>query len=180
MPEHWALDFVPVNETHPMRPVSDLTYDPEADADDVQEDPYSLSKLACEEQAAAVCRYYPGTRVASIRMHFTRSSINDTTASVKHTGLWSWSSVDAVLRACVLALTSEGWSGAEAFHIASDEIFYPASLSDGREVPALDVLEKHWPGRVKRIDRSWWKENPRRSFFDTSKAQSVLGWKHDL
>lgn len=29
MPEHWGLDFVPINETHPMRP----------------EDPYSLSKL---------------------------------------------------------------------------------------------------------------------------------------
>jgi nucleoside-diphosphate-sugar epimerase len=113
-------------------------------------------------------------------MHFTRSSINDTTASVKHTGLWSWSSVDAVLRACVLALTSEGWSGAEAFHIAADQIFYPASLSDGVEIPALEVLEKHWSGRVKQIDRSWWADNPRRSFFDTSKAQRVLGWKHDL
>jgi nucleoside-diphosphate-sugar epimerase len=107
-------------------------------------------------------------------MHFTRSSINDTTSAVKHTGLWSWSSVDAVVRACVLAMTSEGWSGAEAFHIAAEEIWYPASQDT-----ALEILAKHWPGRVKRIDQEWWNGNARRSFFDTSKAQRMLGWKHD-
>lgn len=26
MPEHWGLDFVPINETHPMRPVSLFVY----------------------------------------------------------------------------------------------------------------------------------------------------------
>jgi len=113
-------------------------------------------------------------------MHFTRSSINETTSSVKHTGLWSWSSVDAVLRACILGLTSEGWSGAEAFHVASPEIFYPATLSNGIEVPALELLEKRWNGRVKTVDKSWWDGKPRRSFFDTSKAETLLGWKHDL
>lgn len=162
-PEHWGVDSVPINETHQCRP----------------EDPYSLSKLASEEAAAAICRYYPATRIASIRMHFTRSSINESTANVKHTGLWSWSSVDAVVRACTLAMTSEGWHGAEAFHIASSEIFYPAGLSDGISLPALELLERHWSGRVKRIDRDWWKDNPRRSFFDTSKAERMLGWKHD-
>ncbi|OCF32002.1 hypothetical protein I317_06712 [Kwoniella heveanensis CBS 569] len=162
--EHWRLDSVPINEQSPMRP----------------EDPYSLSKLICEEQAAAIHRYYPEVRIASIRMHFTRSSVNETTSSVKHTGLWSWSSVDAVLRACILALTSDGWTGAEAFHIAADEIFYPASMSNGVKVPALELLEKHWPDRVKNVDKSWWEGNPRRSFFDTSKAQRVLGWSHDL
>jgi nucleoside-diphosphate-sugar epimerase len=139
-----------------------------------------LTCSACEEQAAAICRYFPGTRIASIRMHFTRSSINETTSSVKHTGLWSWSSVDAVLRACILGLTSDGWSGAEAFHVASPEIFYPATLSGGVEIPALELLEKHWSGRVKSVDKSWWKGNPRRSFFDTSKAETMLGWKHDM
>ncbi|WVR06141.1 hypothetical protein IAU60_003171 [Kwoniella sp. DSM 27419] len=133
-PEHWGLDAVPLNEESPMRP-------------------------PVQTQAAAIHRYYPDVRIASIRMHFTRSSINETTSSVKHTGLWSWSSVDAVLRGCILGLTSEGWTGAESFHIAADEIFYPASLSDGVEVSALDLLEKHWPGRVK---------------------TRVLGWKHDL
>jgi nucleoside-diphosphate-sugar epimerase len=113
-------------------------------------------------------------------MHFTRSSIKDTTSTVKPTGLWSWSSVDAVLRACILGLTSEGWTGAEAFHIAADDIYYPANLSENVELPALDVLERHWPGRVKHIDKTWWAENPRRSFFNTSKAQRMLGWKHEL
>lgn len=134
----------------------------------------------CEEQAKAVCRLYPGTRVASIRMHFTRASVNETTSSVKHTGLWSWSSVDAVVRACILGLTSEGWTGAEAFHIAAEEIFFPKELSDGMILPALELAEKYWPSRIKRIDKSWWDGNPRRSFFDTSKAQTMLGWKHDM
>ena len=134
----------------------------------------------CEEQAKAVCRLYPETRIASIRMHFTRASINETTSSVKHTGLWSWSSVDSVVRACILGLTSEGWSGAEAFHIAAEEIFFPKELSGGVEVPALDLLEKHWSGKVKYIDESWWRDKPRRSFFDTSKAQSMLGWTHAM
>jgi len=41
-------------------------------------------------------------------------------------------------------------------------------------------LEKHWKGRVKKIDEGWWEGNPRRSFFDTSKAESMLGWRHDI
>lgn len=113
-------------------------------------------------------------------MHFTRSSVTETTSSVKHTGLWSWSSVDAVLRACILGLTSEGWEGAEAFHIASDEIFYPSELSGGVQISALDLLEQHWSDRVTVVDRSWWDDNPRRSFFNTAKAQRLLGWQHDL
>jgi nucleoside-diphosphate-sugar epimerase len=113
-------------------------------------------------------------------MHFTRSSINETTSSVKHTGLWSWSSVDAVVRACILGLTSEGWGGAEAFHIASDKIFYPAALSNDVEVSALELLDRHWSGRVKSIDKGWWAKDPRRSFFDTTKAEQILGWKHDI
>lgn len=80
----------------------------------------------------------------------------------------------------MLGLTSEGWEGAEAFHIAAGEIFYPAQLSGGVDVSALELLEKHWSGRVKNVDKSWWDENPRRSFFDTSKAETLLGWKHDL
>jgi nucleoside-diphosphate-sugar epimerase len=40
-PEHWQLDYVPVDENHPMRPVS-RTLGNQADP---QEDPYSLSKL---------------------------------------------------------------------------------------------------------------------------------------
>jgi nucleoside-diphosphate-sugar epimerase len=138
-----------------------------------------LTSRAIEEQASSLCRMYPEARVASIRMHFTRSSISETTSSVKNTGLWSWSSVDAVVRACVLGLTSEGWSGAEAFHIASEEIFYPTTLSDGVEIPALELLERFWPDRVKHIDTTWWEGTPRRSFFDTSKAQRLLGWRHD-
>jgi nucleoside-diphosphate-sugar epimerase len=44
MPEHWGLDFVPVNESHPMRPVSQSIS--QGDTTDIQkEDPYSLSKL---------------------------------------------------------------------------------------------------------------------------------------
>lgn len=140
----------------------------------------SLTSRVCEEQAASIHRFYPSTRIASIRMHFTRQSINDTTSTVKHTGLWSWSSVDAVVRACVLGLTSEGWTGAEAFHIAAQEIYYPAHLSNDVEITALELLEQYWPGRVKRIDKAWWECNPRRSFFDTSKAERLLGWKHDL
>jgi nucleoside-diphosphate-sugar epimerase len=44
MPEHWGLDFVPINETHPMRPVSQSIS--LGDTTDIRkEDPYSLSKL---------------------------------------------------------------------------------------------------------------------------------------
>jgi nucleoside-diphosphate-sugar epimerase len=141
---------------------------------------YSADLSIIEEQAAAICRFYPTTRVASIRMHFTRSLPFEKTSTVKNTGLWSWSSVDAVVRGCVLGLTSDGWDGAEAFHIAADDIFYPAELSDGVEIPALELLERFWPGRVKRVDKSWWEGRPRRSFFDTSKAQRMLGWTHDV
>ena len=124
-----------------------------------------------EEQGKSLCRLYPETRIASIRIHFTPPPGDSTPAKI--TGLWSWSSVDAVVRACILGLTSEGWHGAEAFHIAAPEIWAPKGKT------ALELLESHWPGKVERIDESWWMDNPRRSFFDTSKAERMLGWRHD-
>lgn len=44
MAEHWGIDYVPLNEEHPMRPVSTSALSQRTGLT-VQEDPYSLSKL---------------------------------------------------------------------------------------------------------------------------------------
>lgn len=80
-------------------------------------------------------------------------------------------------RAGELGLLSEGWAGAESFYIIADEI-----LTDGDSdtSKALDLLvEKCDPLTYGVVNRNWWKENPRRGFWDCTKAMRLLGWKHE-
>ena len=120
--------------------------------------------------------------------------------------LWGWVSYAAVARAFLAALTEGDWTGHEVFNICAPEICHEAESSGvdrnllehapqdtpstlknpsrvhprphvGGRTGSLALLGEHWPGTE--VDKQWWSSNPRRGFWDTSKAEKMLSWKHD-
>ncbi|ORY28309.1 hypothetical protein BCR39DRAFT_594225 [Naematelia encephala] len=166
---HLRFDSLPIREEHPSRP----------------EDPYALSKAICELQASALCRYTPGLRIASLRFHMCCPDYSTATTGSRWQDLWAWTSFDACASACLLALTSEGWEGHEAFNIVAPEICWeggvsPESKEFGKlETTAVQLVEYSWKGKYDALDEEWWKDRPRRSLWDSSKAERLLGWDHD-
>ena len=149
------FDYFPLNEQHP-------TYN---------EDPYSLSKWICEEQANSFVRRYEQMIISSMRFHAIvpdRSTIvqakgySQTDAAVKN--LWAYTRLEDASRACLLSLTAD-FDGHEVFYIVA-----PDTISD---TPSLELKQKFFPDAAVRGDLSG-----HRSFFDSSKAERLLGWKH--
>lgn len=90
-------DYFPVDELHP-------TYN---------EDPYSLSKWVCEQQADSIVRRYAGVSVVSLRFHWVVADRSDPdlvrTYSVPKdaaANLAAYTRRDAAAQACLLALTA--------------------------------------------------------------------------
>jgi UDP-glucose 4-epimerase len=88
------FDYFPLDEEHP-------TYN---------EDPYSLSKWICEEQANSFARRYEGMIISSMRFHWVvrdravamqARGYSQTDAVVKN--LWAYTSSDAAAQACLLS-----------------------------------------------------------------------------
>src|SRR5438445_10452001 len=90
-------DYFPLDEQHP-------TYN---------EDPYSLSKWICEEQADSFARRYQHMRITSLRFHGVvpdRANAlarqhNPSPVHAKH--LWGYTTFDAAARSCLLSLTAD-------------------------------------------------------------------------
>lgn len=151
------FDYFPLDEEHP-------TYN---------EDPYSLSKWICEEQANSFARRYEQMIIASMRFHGVRPE-RPTAAQVKGhlqtdvtvKSLWAYTRSEAASRACLLSLTAD-YTGHEVFYIAA-----PDTISD---IPSLELKQKFFPDVPLRGDLSG-----HRGFFDCSKAERLLGWKHDI
>lgn len=148
-------DYFPIDEQHP-------TYN---------EDPYSLSKWLCEQQADSFARRYEQMRIASLRFHWVT---DDPTAPAKFyrdvessraKHLWAWTDRGAAARACLLGVTAD-FRGHEVFFIIAPETVV--------ETPSLDLVQRFYPTMPVRGDMSG-----QRSFFDSSKAERMLGWKHD-
>jgi UDP-glucose 4-epimerase len=148
-------DYFPLDERHP-------TYN---------EDPYSLSKWICEQQADSFVRRYENMAVTSLRFHLIvatradavhrRATLGD--VFVRH--LWGYTLLDAAARACLLSLTADFEGHHPLYVIAPDTVadepstelrdrYYP-------EVPVRGSLEGH------------------AAFFDSSRAERLLGWRHD-
>lgn len=105
---------------------------------------------------------------------------------------FSWVSYAAVAKACVLGLTSEGWTGHEVFNIVAPGICWEGGVEDqwvkGDEekvkamneedkVGAKELVQRYWPGVE--MDEEYWEGKPRRAIWDSSKAERMLGWSHD-
>jgi UDP-glucose 4-epimerase len=148
-------DYFPLDERHP-------TYN---------EDPYSLSKWICEQQGDSFARRYEGMSIASMRFHWVvpnRSIAAEYSARIgaalaKH--LWGYTLAEAAARACLLALTAD-FAGHEAFFIVA-----PDTVAGS---PSLELAHTFFPEVPLRGDLSG-----NRSFFDCSKAERLLGWRHN-
>jgi nucleoside-diphosphate-sugar epimerase len=148
-------DYFPVDEQHP-------TYN---------EDPYSLSKWIGEQQADSFARRYETMTIASLRFHWVVADRDTTAARRNDPGgmlkkqLWGYTRLDAAARACLLALIAD-FTGHEVFYIVA-----PDTMVD---MPSLELKEQSFPDVPVRGDLSG-----NRGFFDTEKAERILGWKHD-
>ena len=149
-------DYFPVDEAHP----------------NYTEDPYSLSKWICEQQADCFARLHEDIRIASMRFHWVvperELAARSFTVDAPHPGrhLFAYTRFDAAARACLLSLDAP-FKGHEAFYITG-----PDTTSD---VPTLELAARYFPAVPITGDLSG-----HRSFFNSEKAERVLGWKHNL
>lgn len=149
-------DYFPVDEDHP-------TY---------AEDPYSLSKWVLEQQADSFVRRYESMTIASLRFHWlaeNRQKVVELTPLVGELGvnhLWAYTLLSDASRACLLALTAD-FSGHEPFYIVS-----PDTVVDE---PSSRLAADHYPDASLRAQLAG-----NSGFFDCSKAERLLGWKHTV
>lgn len=69
-------------------------------------------------------------------------------------------------RACLMSLAAD---------FTGHEVFYIAAPDTTNDVPSLELAERYYPGVPIRGDLG-----ANKSFFDSSKAGRLLGWRHDL
>jgi len=149
------FDYFPLDEKH-------TTYN---------EDPYSLSKWICEAQADSIARRYEDMSIASMRFHWVVDNEHWVkTEGTKHGDfvakqLWGYTDIKAAARACLLSLRAP-FTGHEAFYICAPDTMMP-QLS-------LELASQYFPSVPIRGNLSG-----RTSFFDSSKAERLLGWKHN-
>lgn len=148
-------DYFPLDEHHP-------TYN---------EDPYSLSKWLAEQQADSFARRYEGMVIGSLRLHGTRPERPPTPdpdserARLAAKQLWGYTRLDAAARACLLSVTAD-FCGHERFYIVA-----PETMMD---VPSMDLKTRFFPDVPVRGNLSGYQ-----GFFDCTRAERLLGWKHD-
>jgi UDP-glucose 4-epimerase len=148
------FDYFPLDEEHP-------TYN---------EDPYSLSKWICEEQGNSLARRYEQMVISSMRFHWVvperviavRGYIK-VEAPAKN--LWAYTLHESAARACLLSLVAD---------FKGHEVFYITAPNTAIETPSLELKQKYFPDVPVRGDLSGHK-----SFFNSGKAERLLGWKHD-
>lgn len=152
-----------------------------------------LTCSICEAQADSLCLLFPDIRIASLRFHMIRPRYDTAWPDARWQDFWCWNSLEDCATSSLLGLTTENWHGHEVFYIIADEICWEGGLDQTRKrtkdegvraadhkVGSLDLLKTAWKGRYQTVNEEFWAGNPRRSFFDTSKAQRVLGWKHSV
>jgi nucleoside-diphosphate-sugar epimerase len=148
-------DFLPLDEQHP-------TY---------AEDAYSLSKWICEQQADAFARRYETLTIASLRLH---GVVPERASAVPAGGkpnllgakqLWGYTRFDSTARACLLSLAA-GYKGHEVFYIVAPDTVMG--------VPSRQLAAEFYPDVPIRGDLSG-----NRGFFNCSKAERLLGWRHN-
>jgi len=147
-------DYFPVDENH-------STY---------SEDPYSLSKWVLEQQGDAFARRYEGMTIASLRLHGLmedRAKATQYTTAVgtiakKH--LWAYTILREASRAFLLSLTAD-FTGHEVFYIVAPQTTVTES--------SLELAQQYYPVAEIRGDLSG-----HNGFFNCSKAERILGWKH--
>ena len=151
-----GYEYFPLDERHPTH----------------AEDPYSMSKWICEQQADAIARRFESLSIASLRLH---GVVEDRTGTVEWVDLpdsglvkqlWGYTTRRAAARACLLGVT-EDFTGHHAFYIVAPETMV--------DTPSLELHRRHYPDVPVLGDLSG-----NRGFFDCTQAEEILGWRHDV
>ncbi|PWY67879.1 UDP-galactose 4-epimerase [Aspergillus heteromorphus CBS 117.55] len=136
-------------------------------------DSYALAKEEAETQAKTFVRWFPGTKIACMRIHAVASRAeaqkghkeNWDDSAVK--SLWGWVNPEETARACLLAVEkSDNLKGCEIFNVVA-----PTTTQD---TPSHELAKKYYPKVEIRGDLSG-----NRSFFTSDKARKLLGWVHE-
>jgi nucleoside-diphosphate-sugar epimerase len=134
-------------------------------------DGYSLAKLEAELQAKAFAKWFPGTKIACLRLHWIIEKEKvleyqkDEGCAVEN--LWGYVDPVAAARACLLAVEEAGrFEGCQIFNIASPETT--------QAVSSVDLARKYFPDVEIRKGLEG-----NRGFWTVDKAQTLLGWRHE-
>ncbi|KAG8944516.1 UDP-glucose 4-epimerase 5 [Tulasnella sp. 424] len=148
-----TYDYFPLDEQHPMRP----------------EDAYSLSKAIMEVQCDAFARFNPEMSIASLRLHHCVSAKKNSSNIVKDArkDLWGYVLMESAARACLLALDVP-WKGHEVMYIVGNQ-------HSAQGYNAEEIAKTYFP----KTKRKSGPLAPSQGFYDCSKAERLLGWKHE-
>ena len=147
-------DYFPIDEDHP----------------NYAEDPYSLSKWICEQQADAFARRHEGISIASMRFHWV---LPDRAFAMQHYGnldwksnkhLWAYTRRDMAADACLRAVQTD---------LKGHEVFYIVAPDTASDRPSRDLAAETFPDvpiKGPFLGRA--------SFMTSAKAERLLGWIH--
>ena len=148
-------DYFPIDECHP----------------NYAEDPYSLSKWLCEQQADGFARAYPGISIASLRYHWIKPRALARAAYdaadwpvAKH--LWAYTAPEAAARAALAGIFAD---------LKGHEVFYICAPDTTLDTNSRALAARHFPAVPIKGDF-----DGNASFFNSTKAGRLLGWNHDL
>jgi len=148
-----SFDYFPVDEQHPNH----------------GEEPYALSKWICEAQADNLVRRYEDLQVASMRFHWViddRAQARKFNAPTREAAmhLWAYTLKRHAADACLAAVEPGRFTGHEVFYIVASDTT--------NDIPSFELAQQYYPQVPVRGDLSG-----HRSFFDSSKAERLLGVK---
>ena len=147
-------DYFPIDEAHP----------------NYAEDPYSLSKWICEQQADGFARRYEAISIASLRFHWV---LPDRAFAAHHyenldwppnKHLWAYTRRDAAADACLRCVQTD---------LHGHEVFYIVAADTASVEPSHALAAQHFPTvPIRGNPQGRW------SFMTSAKAERLLGWVH--
>ncbi|KAK3504313.1 hypothetical protein B0T13DRAFT_452923 [Neurospora crassa] len=140
-------------------------------------DAYALAKEEAETQARTIARWFPGMKIACLRIHQVapKKEVEEDYAgnnekAVKQ--LWGWVHPQATARACLAAVQhADKFEGAEIFNVVSPE---RCVVGEDAKLSNEELVKKYWPGTKIKGDMSG-----NKGFWSVEKIERVLGWKHE-
>lgn len=148
--------------------------------EEINQDPtdaYALAKQEAEVQARSVARWFPGMKIACLRIHqvapkkdVEKDYQDSNETAVKQ--LWGWVHPQATARACLAAVeNSDKFEGAEVFNVVSPE---RCVVGEDAKLSNEELVKKYWPDTKIKGDISG-----NKGFWNVEKIERVLGWKHE-
>ncbi len=138
------------------------------------EDPYSIAKWLGEEIGQAFARRSPWISIASLRFngmwddgyfrHLARNPISDVWERCQ--GFWTYLHIRDAARACVMSVTSDGWTGHYRLFLNARDTMIT--------VPTMDAIRTVYPQVPVREELEGFQAP-----ISTALARKLIGWKPD-